>query len=519
MHFVFYLHDARIDVFQLQGKKNIGHETFDWSKIESYVQKLPKNALISLVLDMVDEDLQVEFMPSLLPWEKVRLQQRLAEKWQQKGALNQRFIWTGEKQQNDDGRHEELLLTSVLHPFKPLQKLLKQLTDRNALLIGVHSAAFMLKSVLEKKLVSQLNLSKKQRKTPIMLIVRMTPHHYRQCFFYHGQLRLSRLVELESKDYSEQEIIELLAAESKLATRFIYNQKVLPLGVPFNFILIDHLNENMIRSYWQEFEQIGNVISPQWNPEQNFFEVINLKNYPLTTRRKTFFGSDLLAHELHRGLTPSFFKFDHITKVNSLRTLATVLKIGALSVLVFILFSLVSASLQSNYWQKRSEIYQQRITYLNAEQDFLLSQLQGRVQADDMQASVEFTDKLNQLNQQRPYGAPLVQIAQHLSHHPKIKIQTLSWKPVAQTDDSTILVVLNGWVSPFEGEYKVLTDTLDALEADLLSQANITRVNLVQKPFNQDQQQVLNVTPSRNIIALPFVMEWEMRLTSAGEIR
>lgn len=510
MHFVLYVRDTKVDVFRLLGKQQIEHKAFSWADLTEFVDKLSANARISLVLDLVDEDLQVEYMPSLLPWEKYALQKRLAEKWQQKGVVAQRFIWAGEKKLSEDGRMEELLVTSLLYPFKPLQKLLDQLIERHALLIGIHSAAFLLKRFFDKELSQQLKLKGQQKKAPIMLVARMTPTHYRQCFFYQGQLRLTRLVEMEERAYTEQETVDFLASETKLATRFIYNQKILPLGAAFNFVVLDHMTENSVLRHWEAFERVGSVISNQWDAEQNFFDVVNLLDHVSMPRDDLCFGHALLANELYRGLTPSFYQLSYIKKINRFRGFGAALKLAALSVFLLALFSMVTVWLQSHYWQKHSELYQTTIQRLDAEKQHLIAAASDRVLPDDMKASVEMARVLTELNQARPYGAPLMKLSALLARHPKIKLQSLVWKPESQADSAMLVLSLKGWVYPFNGEYKPITQAVNAFMDDLQAQAGVDRVKLKQKPFNQDQTQTLNVSPSSGMNALPFAIEWRI---------
>lgn len=512
MQVVLYIRDTGADIFTWHSKGQVEHRWMVWEQLPGYASQLPKHARISMVLDLVDEDLQVEYMPSLLPWEKQALQKRLKTKWQQKGVLSQRFIWTGQKQKNDSGRNEELVITALLYPFKPLQNLIAQLIEQNSLLVGIYSAAFLLKRFFEKEVARQLKLKRAQKLAPIMLIARMTPRHYRQCFFYQGQLRLTRMVELENKPYTEQQIIEFLATEAKLATRFIYNQKILPFGAAFNFVILDHMDGENQQAHWEAFDQVGSVISNKWNPAQNFFDVLNIIDQVSMPSDDLCFGHALLADQLFSSWFASFYQYDYIAKINALRALRSGLYLSAGALTLAALFSLINVGLQTNFWQKKAQLYQTNIQALSIHRKQLTDQVSDRILADDMQSTVEFSRDLKALISARPYGLDFELIAHSLAQHPNVKLQALSWQPKNKTDDTLVSFRLRAWVTGFNSEYKTMTEVLNAFVSDLESQPAVKKLDLVQKPFNENPSQALNITPTSSMSAVPFVIEGEVEI-------
>lgn len=516
MRYVLYAMDHHLEAFQFRGKRIVSHTYLDWPKVTDYVAGLPLDAQISVILDVIDEDLQVEFMPKLLPWERVALQARLASKLRQKGADAQRFIWTGQRQTNEDNRVEEMLLTVALYPSEGVSKLMAQLTESQHIWTSLHSAGFLLKRLLRSYMKDQLKLTTQQTKAPILLVVRMSEHHYRQCFFLNGHLRLTRIVEIKDEHEADASKVEFLAQESKLATRFIYSQKILPQGAPFNYIIVDHVDEALVADYWAIFEKAG-VVSPRWDKEQQFFDVVNLVNRVTMPTDDLCYGNAVLAQSLQTGWVSSFFSKPAIAKVNLFRYAGLSLKVLAGLLLVAMGFAIVKASLEGRFLDRQQGLFAQVEQSLQIQKKHLMVALEGQVKSQDMQAAVGFSEQLKQITNTHPYGLDLGELADIFNLHSKIKLEQIRWQPLNQFDDSQLKVTIRGLVHPFDGQYKPITQALNALESDLVKHPNIDQVVYLQKPFSEDQSQGQTVQVGRDTRALPFSLEWVMRSNSLSK--
>lgn len=513
MRYILYAMDHHLEAFQFRGKRIVNHKYLDWPQVTDFVAGLPLNAQISVILDVIDEDLQVEFMPKLLPWEKWALQGRLASKLRQKGAVAQRFIWTGQRQTNEDNRAEEMLLTVALYPSEAVSKLMNQLTESHYIWTSLHSSAFLLKRLLRSYMKDQLKLSTKQTKAPILLVVRMSESHYRQCFFLNGHLRLTRIVEFKNHYKTDADKVEFLAQESKLATRFIYSQKILPQGAPFNYIIVDHVDETLVAEYWSIFENTG-VVSPLWDKEQQFFDVVNLVNRVTMPTDDLCYGNAVLAQSLQTGWASSFFSNPAIEKVNRFRFSGLALKVLAGMIVVAMGFAIVKASLENRFLDRQQDLFHQVEQSLQIQKKHLMTALDDQVKSQDMQAVVEFSEQLTHISSTRSYGLALDELADIFSQHSKIKLEQIRWQPLNQFDDSQLKVTIRGLVYPFDGQYKPITRALNALESDLVKHPKIDQVVYLQKPFSEDQSQGQSVQLGRDTRALPFSLEWVMRSDS-----
>lgn len=514
MHYVLYAMDHHLEAFQFRGKHIVGHHYLDWPQVTDFVAGIPPSAQISVVLDVIDEDLQVEFMPKLLPWEKWALQTRLINKLRQKGASTQRFIWTGHTQTSEDNnRKEEMLLTVALYPSNAVSKLMEQLSESHFIWTSLHSSAFLLKRLLRSYMKDQLKLTTKQTKAPILLVVRMSDRHYRQCFFLKGDLRLTRVVELKKAQDTDSDKINFLAQESKLATRFIYSQKILPQGTAFNYIIVDHIDETLCDQYWSIFERAG-VVSPSWDKERQFFDVVNLVNRISMPSDDLCYGNAVLAQSLQMGWVTSFFSNPAIERVNRFRYSGLALKVLTGLIVIAMGFAIVKSSLENRFLDHQQDLFHQVEQTLQIQKKHLIKELDGQVKSQDMQAVVQFADQLKHISTTRPYGLDLGSLAELFSRHAKIKVEQLRWQPVNQFDDSQQKVTIRGQVYPFEGQYKPITHALNALADDLAQHPSIDKVEFLQKPFSEDQSQGQSVQAGRDTRALPFSLEWVMHSSS-----
>lgn len=516
MHYVFYVTDHQLDIFGFEGAKAKFHERISWPQLDAYLASFAHDVEISLILDVVDEDLQVEYMPALLPWEKQTLHKRLEEKGRQKGVGYQRLLWSGQKQLNEEGRKDEMLVSAQVYPSKQLTQLMSWLTENNMLVTGLYSSAFLLQTFFNGRIKHQLKLTRTQLKAPLLLIARMTEKHYRQCFFYQGQLRLTRIVELDSTLTDEISIIEFLAQEAKLATRFIYNQKVIAQGDPINYVVLDNVDESLLSHYSPSFEAAG-AVSAKWTDE-NFFDVVDLVEHVTMERADLCFGGALLAELINRRRwLPSFYRDGYVDKINIFRYAGLALKAVSLVLFIWLVLAMINSGLQRVFLQQKQQYYQQVALAFELKKGDLIRIFDSKIKPSDMQSTVDFSDKAQSIQQLQSMGIDIKTLAAIIAEHSFIKVESIRWQAAEKLDDNVFNVRLRGIVFPFDGQYEPIMQAMQRFELSLEQHPQIQGLKVSQKPFNQDATQSLSILTSTPR-ALPFSLEFQMQSNLAEKV-
>ena len=509
MHYVFYVTDYQLDIFGFDGRTRgvQSHETISWPLLDEYLVQLPNDAEIKLLFDVADENIQAEFLPALLPWEKKALHKRLQYKYRQKGAGLHRFIWSGQTHVSEDGRKSEILITAQLHFSNNLNRLMSCLKENHLLISGVYSAAFMLQEFVKKHLKNKLKLDRTQCNAPLILITRMTNNHYRQCFFYQNQLRLTRVVAFDTVLTDDMSVIQFLAEEATLATRFIYNQNLIQADLPINYVIVDHVNERFLNQYRSSFELAG-AISAKWQ-ENNFIDVSNLVTHAFFKPVIPYFGCNLLAELLNRHFwLTSFYSDDFVKKINRFRYIGIGLKLSAAAIFSWLIIVMTVNGFQQYFIQKQQQHFLQLELDLQQQHQDLMDFFVGQESPLDIKTIVDFSDKLQQFPLM---GIDLGVLSEIIAEHPSIKVESLSWQVADSFGDNVFNVSLRGVVFPFNGRYEPIRQALQRFEQSLESHNQIQALKLTQKPFNQDSPQTLNMS-TMTPRALPFAIEFRMQI-------
>mgnify|MGYP000163901194 FL=1 len=235
MRYVFYITDNGVTAYNGQASGQNASESFEWNDVallDAYLSTMPESAEADVILDLVDEDLYFEWAPKVHAWEKGAIAERRKQRIHQDTIALSEVHWTNTTQTSEDGRKEELILSATVTDTFNVSSFLQSLEEAQIILKGIHSKAFLLEEYFNKKVRPYLKLGRQDLKKPFLLVTRQTENTYRQTFFYNGELRLSRLVEIDKSFEDFETISQALIDETKMAITYVYNQKIVPFNSP-----------------------------------------------------------------------------------------------------------------------------------------------------------------------------------------------------------------------------------------------------------------------------------------------
>lgn len=503
MHLLLYVSEINIEAVSFQRGVVVDQQTFEKSAIADFINTQNKNTRVSIVLDTIEEMIQTEYVPSLLPWEKPSLVKRLVDKNKQKAAYAQRFIWTGINKVNADQRKEELLISHIVTPSDELTHLVDLIQKKQLIWIGFHSAAELIKQYLFKHLKSQEGLTAQQLKQPLLLFAKMSATHYRQCFFYQGYLQLTRLIPYETGSADESKQQQFLVNEARLASRFIYNQGLLSRENSINYIIIDRVGEVLTDSLKQMFKEEG-LFNANQSGALPFLTVHQITD---TNKDACFWPS--VAEQVKRGLTPSFYALNYINASNGFRLGRLLIFLMALATLIAFSMASINGGLQHYFLEQKAELLAKTEAVLEEKKEVLLAQARGRESVIDMEAIVQFTTEISRLNRLEPYGLDLSSLSAVLQQHPNLRLSSLHWRPLDKIDDEIMQVTVTGEVFPFKGQFRPMNQIVEDFAEALQRLPTVTQMTITREPFSQQQATSFRTTRAEDGGSLPFTMTWQ----------
>ncbi|MDG6773942.1 hypothetical protein QCB45_06335 [Thiomicrorhabdus sp. ZW0627] len=520
MKAVFYLNDQGVGIYSDDCKSLSSPLFFDWEDtlaIEEWLSTFPSRGQVSIVIDLVDEDIVVEAYPKLYLWERSAIRKQLVERLESEGADFIYTEWTGLTQTNEEGRVDELILSASIMAPAHIMNFISSLEEAEIIVKGIYSAPFMLADYFKKYVKNVFNLTKKEMNSPFFIISRQSKNTYRQTFFYEGQLRISRLIEIEKEDDDFQGIQSALIHEAKLARNYIYNQNLSGDNHAIGYIFLDN-DENCLIDMDQRCLDEGLVTSQEELQNALFkaltFNSLGYEQVICNVDPKEYYAAEAMAdYVLNASPTKSYFN-DYVKKINAvLLGYRSFIGFNSLLLISLIGFALVFG-IGTYLDQHKLELLDQKIQEHKVEKDRLQKEVKLQTDAKKIKASVDFSEAILGLKSDRTMGFNVEPISEVFSKHEHVQLNKLEWKQIDRFDSNTYEIDLEGWVFPFVEYYRDPVKWVDALMDDLRKLPNVKQVDLTQEPLNRNLKQALTVlTKDETVTALEFKIK--MRVNDA----
>ena len=511
MKYLFYISNQGVSVYEDRNKTAEMVRSFYWSdlnQVDTFLAELPPKSPVSIILDLVEEDISIDAFPKLFLWEKnsVRNQHILHRK--EDGAEFVHTQWTGESVTNADGRIEELLLTSAITSPPQLVNFMEALEEAQVMLSGLYSAPFLLASYFKDELSQDFGFTKAELNQPFFLISRQSDLSYRQTFFNKSSIRISRLIELDKVSDDYEGLKSALVHETKLAKNYVYNQNIIDGEEDISYVFID--GDQKCLDGLEELSLESGLIQETSDESSSFFRTLDF-DQELKVRSESGghnnFAQIGLSDFVFRQNPVSFYGTPYVTKINNLllgsRSLITVNSLFFLALLIYITISTVDWFIAND----RLERLDQSIANHQIEKERLQKVVKLQVDAEEIKASVEFSEAILNLKTDRTLGFNIKPISQVVANQANIQVMELDWKKQGKFDSNIYVVDFIGLVYPFDGYYHDPVLWVDNFKDELATISNVTNVQIVKEPLNRDLKQALTIVvneKSQTVDALPF---------------
>lgn len=409
MKVILFINESELQVLEF-AKTTTSSFIFNFAEIRDYLLKINKNTKVFIVLNLSSEDLSVDFIPKLYPWEKPAYQTRQLAKLKQEGKSLSKLVWTNTITPSIKtlGKQEVLLSYSVILN-QPIQTFLEIVEEQELNLIGIYSYTNLISQVVYKPIIKNLKLSIKD---PLIIWLELDEQRFIQLFLNKKFLYFSRLV---NKDKLEQD----LSGEVQQTKSFILQQGFLSSLDNLRFCLVNNQ-------------------SSRQGSEINIDELLLADLF----KSNTFINSkDLVLKALASKNYPSFYLTDYLKQQKLLEQLTIFIKLVSFVVLFYLIYLAAS-----NYFvnQDDSSLLQEEIANLNHKKSVLLESMSGKITSDDLVVSLDIHQKLTQQNQLNDSLIfPHKQLAEVLLNYPAIQLKSLSWQREVDISQLSLQVKLS----------------------------------------------------------------------------
>lgn len=482
--------------------------------IDNLLAELPPKSPVSIILDLLEEEIAVEVFPKLNLWDKRAVREQQIQQQLIEGAIFANATWAEEC--NNSRATEQSLLTTSIPGSAVLNGFMSDLEEAQIMLTAIYSTSFLLASYFKKDLVPTLGLNKEQLNLPLLLITRQSENVYRQTFLNQSAVYISRLIDISSHDLSSE---QALIAEAKLTQNYLYNQEIIGTEEPISYLVLDSGKRRL-----EQIEALSlqfGFTQPCTADSAHFFKTVNLDADSTASGRATdeYYTAQALVGYLVRRSPPSFFTPSYVRRVNNLQSGARIfLAVNSLILLalsIYITTSIVDVYIS----QQRLNLIEQSVENHHSEEKRLQNIVKHQPDGEVLKATVVLSESILTLKSNRPLGVDIKSIAKVVAKQAEhIKLMRMDWKQLGQMDSARYQIEINGLVYPFTGYYQAPVKWVDGFKDALLRLPSVTQVEITKEPLNRDLKQALTVTANEartRVSGLPFQVRLEVAYGAA----
>ncbi|VAW47832.1 hypothetical protein MNBD_GAMMA03-1940 [hydrothermal vent metagenome] len=507
MKIIFYITHEGLNCYK---EHDIVVDFFLWEEVEeidAYLTSLSENTLISIVIDVIEEDIYFEWAPRLLPWEKQSFLERRKSRFSNEEFSLSEVQWTNYQREGQAGRKEELLLISLLANDEHFVNFLTKLEEAQILVTSIYSKPFLLVEYFKKRVKSYLKLSKKELLHPFLVVSRESEYAFRQIFFYEGQLRISRLVEL---DHESRDMTTSLAHETKLAIAYVRSQDFISPDIKIGLVFLDS-DPELLLGLLKRCKQEGIVSSVD---DEHFFKALSFndltqKKQYCSVNKNRCFSRQAMVDFIFASQLKGFYSNPYIKKIKGFILGRQVfIGLNILLLLGGIYYIVVSSVNALVSWEKQA-IYEQKIIEHNTEVVRLKKVVNLQDNAQHIKASVEFSEAILKLKLSRVVAFDIEQWSEVFNQHSQhIQLSDMYWKTLKRFDSRESEITITAWVFPFYETYKDPVKWVDDFVEDFKKLPGVKSVELQQEPLNRNLTQTLIIDATQKTVdALPFTVK------------
>ncbi len=383
---------------QYQSQQTYQNQQVDYAAFRDYLSQ-HKKATIEVIVDAVEEEYQLEVLPHVAKSARRAMLERKLSQFNRNSVYKTAWLM----RQQTSARKEDVFVLLSLTNTGWLQNWIDMLLAEQSLLVGIYALP-----VLTQCMVQQM-----KSVAPQLLICEHLASGFRQTYFEHGILRISRLMPIESMPSSS--LVDCYLAEIEKMRMYLLSQRIISDATILQ-VALSHLKADGHMLLTRLAQQGLACINVNWQTgfKKTHSEQTDVCQYPEWQYMRLLNGISQPAN-----LAPV-----EMTKAYDLTQLTNRIDITALVVLLMGLFISASLYLQGIQQAKQINDLTRQTDTLAQQRTFVINQsppspLAGR----DLKAVVTMTQMLSE-----PSPITMMQvISKVLTAMPEVSLSRIRW--------------------------------------------------------------------------------------------
>lgn len=373
---------------------------------------------LTLILDLIEEELYVDRHPSLYTWElKPYAERQLHRRFP--STEFSRYLFTKSAALPWQTVEGDLWL-SGFNEDQILRNLLQWFSVAEVIVTAIHSSMSIWQRVLQKTWFDQRRLQVHFNHSSLVLLVRVSEQDFRQLLFVNGFIRTNRLINLEARVIDEQ--MPILIQEVNLLEKFARTQKLLqPTQKLTIFYLAREEEERAIAlSAFQNSMFSEHTRSGHFTSMQSLIADLNLVQ--LYDR--------LLVLTLSNNRLKSDYQPKIVQQVRAVKqgtwALWIIWKVGFLALIGYGVSYVTHQHETDQATQRLAQVKQSQQSYVARYMNYYEIPFLDQFALSDIKATIDAMDAIRTLQRDQQLAPVLVPVSHVLNRHPQVALFALS---------------------------------------------------------------------------------------------
>lgn len=511
MHYLLYITDTQFTLYSRFERLDV--QVFarsDLQQLEEVIEKWSIDDQLFMVLDLMEEEFEFEWLPKVKPWELASLLKRRVQRFSKDKVALVEARATSVQRKNTQGRREVLIMTAALHSDFSLKRLFEKLETSQIPLKQIYSPPVLLSTLVTQN-VSKIGLPQSLPKSAILMTTRQNKRFYRQTFTLQDTLRFSRIFEVEDV-MSITSFQDRLLKETRQALSYLQDQKIIESELPIGLVFLEadpSILSGFSEKVAQHFFRSEQQVQQSFVVTSSFKKFFNQHSWLL---QEGDYGQQVMLEAVLTDYPKGFYQTIYAQKIQKTflgrHLIAGMSSMIGLGLFAYWGFSGVNLAVQHS----EQQMLDQQIQAYQLQKNQLQPVIELSDKAQTLKSSVEFSKAILDRKAGRVVDFDIQALSQVLAKHSHIQLTTFSWQRQHKLDSQQYQLELSGWVFPFAGTYQQPVQWVDALVAELQKLPKVTGIELTQAPFNRNRNQTVSIDTDRQTpqaLEFSFIVNWQ----------
>lgn len=238
----------------------------DQDRVSDFFKMIQPGAVVDIVIDVAEEELDLITAPKVYPWEKSRLLKINERK------INKKKVLFYSSSIFNDNESTYIRIVEI-YRNKNIEEFINLCIQYRYIIKGIYLSDLIVQDYLKKQYLDK-NIKGFVKSDFSLLVIRRSHNSYKQLFIKKGRLHMVRTIDIPESMESIVDIYEYIVRECNLTIKYLYNSNHVKVNSVIDILFID---DNKVKSHESEIVTFANsslVSNFNWEGREHFVKLL-----------------------------------------------------------------------------------------------------------------------------------------------------------------------------------------------------------------------------------------------------